>query len=85
MKAEPQCRKRRCINFIGLRNTKAPSKKRTTVDGAIWICKAFPFKDKKGIPDEIAYGKNLHLKPVGGDNGILYKRAKSEEEFAKIY
>ena len=50
---------------------------KTTVDGIILSCKAF----KKGIPREIAYGKNLHLKPVKGDNGILFEKAKSDEEF----
>jgi hypothetical protein len=34
-------------------------------------CKAFP----DGIPSEIAYGDNKHLKPYPGDNGIQYKKA----------
>lgn len=33
-------------------------------------CSAFP----NGIPDDIAYGENKHEYPVGGDNGIQYKR-----------
>lgn len=34
------------------------------------VCSAFP----DGIPDTIAYGNDLHLKPVKGDHGILYER-----------
>ena len=79
MLAEPRCFKRRCINFIGPKSTKKRSAMKTTVDGIILSCKAFP--DGKGIPREIAYGKNLHLKPVKGDNGILFEKAKSDEEF----
>jgi hypothetical protein len=77
MLAEPNCFTRRCINFIDVENTKKPQDKKSTVDGVILSCKAF----KKGIPREIAYGKNLHLKPVKGDNGILFEKAKSDEEF----
>jgi hypothetical protein len=33
------------------------------------VCKAFPER----IPDEIAYGDNLHLEPFKGDNGIQYE------------
>ena len=80
MLAEPKCFKRRCINFIGVKNTKALSKKRSTVDGVILSCKAFP--NGKGIPFEIAYGKNLHLKPFKGDKGVRFEKAKSDEAFA---
>lgn len=79
MLAEPNCFPRMCINFIGVENTKKPQDKRSTVDGVILTCKAFP--DGKGIPREIAYGKNLHLKPFPKDNGILFEKAKSDEEF----
>tara|TARA_B100001964_G_scaffold236428_1_gene298129 strand:+ start:142 stop:393 length:252 start_codon:yes stop_codon:yes gene_type:complete len=80
MLAEPKCFKRRCINFIGPKSTKKRSAMKTTVDGVILSCKAFP--NGKGIPFEIAYGKNLHLKPFKGDHGIQYEKAKSEEDFS---
>jgi hypothetical protein len=41
-------------------------------------CEAFP--DKKGIPDDIRNGENIHTLPVEGDNGIVYKKIKSREE-----
>ena len=34
-------------------------------DGKQHICAAFPY----GVPEEIAYGKNLHVKPYKGDKG----------------
>ena len=79
MLAEPRCFKRRCINFIGVENTKKEKDKKSTVDGVILSCKAF--LNGKGIPREIAYGKNLHLKPFKGDNGIQFEKAKSVEDF----
>jgi len=36
-------------------------------------CTAFP----DGIPYEIAYGSNLHLKPFPGDHGIQYEKDTS--------
>ena len=35
------------------------------------VCKAFP----RGIPEEIAFGDNLHTEPYPGDNGIQFKKA----------
>ena len=81
MLAEPNCFKRRCINFVGVRDTKKEKDKRSTVDGVKLFCKAYPLEEKKGIPDKIAYGNNLHLKSFPGDNGIQFEKAKSEEEF----
>ncbi len=64
MLIEPNCSKRECIHYRG------PD---INDDGEEWhVCDAFP----KGIPDEIAYGENLHLKPFPGDNGIQYERDK---------
>ena len=82
MLAEPRCFKRRCINFIGARGTKKIAEMRSTVDGIILVCKAYPLKDKKGIPHEIAYGNNLHLKPFKGDHNIQFEKAKSDEDFS---
>jgi hypothetical protein len=39
------------------------------------FCSAFP----DGIPDEIAYGSNLHTKPFPGDHGFLYEESIQEE------
>jgi hypothetical protein len=39
------------------------------MEGQKWICAAFP----NGIPEEIAYGPNLHIAPYPGDNGIQYE------------
>jgi len=79
MLAEPQCYVRKCINFISIEDTKKERSKKSTVDGVILTCKAFP--NGEGIPDDIAYGENLHLKPFPKDNGILFEKAKSDEEF----
>ena len=80
MLAEPQCFKRRCVNFIGPRDTKKISKMRSTVDGVVLVCKAFS-KDDGGIPRVIGYGNNLHLRSFPKDNGIQFEKAKSEDAF----
>jgi hypothetical protein len=58
---EPNCSKRRCVHFRleGRVEGMPPSP----------VCAAFP----KGIPEEIAYGDNLHLEPYPGDHGIQYE------------
>ena len=61
---EPRCYKRNCVHFIGVKNDGDETTERV-------VCKAFP----DGIPDVIAYGKNLHQKPFKGDNGIQYEKA----------
>lgn len=61
---EPRCSIRRCIHFQGV---KQPNDDEET---EIVYCTAFP----DGIPNEIAYGSNLHLKPVEGDHGIQFVR-----------
>lgn len=62
--SEPKCSKRNCKHFIGVKpnqNEKLP----------ITICEAFP----KGIPDEIAYGDNKHLKPIENQkNEITFEK-----------
>ena len=39
-------------------------------------CKAWPRKDKEGIPGEIGSGKVSHTKPFKGDNGIRFEKEK---------
>jgi hypothetical protein len=63
MLERPQCHKRRCKHFIGAKNDGTEITERV-------VCKAFPDK----IPDDIAYGSNLHLTPVKGDHGIQYEK-----------
>jgi hypothetical protein len=60
---EPNCYTRECKHYIGV-GGKAEI-------GEYVFCKAFP----DGIPDKIAYGDNLHLKPLRKqDNNIVYTR-----------
>ena len=62
---EPECSKRDCKHFIGIEQ---PNDDESI---ELVVCKAFP----KGIPDDIAFGDNLHTSPVDGDNGIQYEKA----------
>jgi hypothetical protein len=63
MLEQPQCHKRGCRNYRGAQNDGDETTERN-------FCRAFPDK----IPDEIAYGSNLHLNPVKGDHGIQFER-----------
>ena len=58
---EPRCRQRGCKFFIGV---KGEDEKDQRV-----VCDAFP----EAIPNEIAYGNNLHLDKFTGDHGIQYE------------
>ena len=59
-----RCFERRCKHYLGV----------------VWLgedesseevhCEAF----LQGIPDEIAYGDNLHIEPYPGDGGIRYEK-----------
>ena len=60
---EPECSKRGCVHFIGV----AQQDGTETTEKV--VCRAFP----EGIPQEIAYGNNLHTEPFPGDNGILFQ------------
>jgi len=67
MLAELKCSERRCGHLLGViqpDGTEATEKP---------YCTAF----LDGIPDEIAYGNNKHLKPYPGQrNEIVYKENK---------
>jgi hypothetical protein len=65
MLQEPRCSKRKCAHFIG------PHQPDGTEESEVNICRAFP----DGIPPAIAYGDDLHLKPVEGDHGIQFEEA----------
>lgn len=62
---EPNCSKRDCKHFIGVDQPDGTEQTERV------ICEAFP----EGIPDVIAYGDNLHLKPFEGDGGIQFEKA----------
>ena len=65
MLTEPRCFTRRCKHYMGVHSrTKA-------TESEILVCKAFP----EGIPDEIAYGTNDHVKPLKDQkNTLVYER-----------
>jgi hypothetical protein len=65
MLAPPNCYLRKCVHYLGVVQpdgtelTERPN------------CRAFP----QGIPEEIAYGPNLHLTPLPDQgNSIVYER-----------
>ncbi len=67
MLEEPNCFQRKCKHYIGIIQPNGTE--------AIEInnCKAF----LKGIPDEIAYGDNSHLKPLSDQkNKIVFEKEK---------
>lgn len=68
----PRCYERRCKHFLGVRNPTPDDE-----SGERVFCHAF----EESIPDEIAYGDNLHLKPLPRQgNDIVYEREPDEEE-----
>lgn len=66
MLEEPRCSIRKCKHYGGILQ---PDGTETSERN---VCAAFPVK----IPDEIAYGSRLHLKPFPGDRGIQYEKEK---------
>jgi hypothetical protein len=68
---QPNCSKRRCVHFIG---PVAFGEEEVEDEFTRMVCEAFP----EGIPDDIAYGKNKHIKSYKGDNGIRYERDNEE-------
>lgn len=59
----PRCYTRKCIHFIGVNGVDDESQDKV-------VCNAFP----EGIPDEVAWGENLHLQMLPGDNGITFEK-----------
>lgn len=63
---EPNCSIRHCKHFIGIKSDEGDEPE----ENERVVCEAFP----DGIPDEIAYGENLHLKKLEGQgNDIVYE------------
>lgn len=66
MIAEPNCSLRGCIHFLGLKKE---------AEGIYTpLCRAYP----QGIPSNIAYGSELHLRALPGDHGFQFS-SKVEE------
>lgn len=67
MLLEPDCSKRKCRHFEGVRwMGDEESTERN-------VCKAFP----KGIPAAIAYDGNPHTEPYPGDHGVQFEPERS--------
>ena len=65
MLQEPNCFKRNCKHYTGVIQPDGTEMTETNA------CKAFP----DGIPIEIAYGDNKHLKPLKNQkNDIVYEK-----------
>ena len=65
MIAEPNCNKRKCRHFEGIKWFGEQESSENN------YCEAFP----EGIPDEIAYGDNKHLvKHPKQDNDIVFEK-----------
>ena len=65
MLQEPICYTRQCKYFIGVKQDNEEEETERVV------CKAFP----DGIPNEIAYGNNLHAKPLlSQGNNLVFTR-----------
>ena len=64
MLAEPKCYTRGCRHFAGVRqDRRAEATERV-------VCPAFP----DGIPDEVAYGSDPHLRPREGQgNDVAFE------------
>ena len=65
MLLEPNCRARGCVHYLGIKSDDDDELNERNV------CNAFP----DGIPDEIAYGKNLHTDPLPDQlNHIVFSK-----------
>ena len=62
----PRCYERECKFFTGVIQPDGTELTETVA------CSAFP----AGIPEEIAYGDNLHLEPFPGDNGVQFEKGE---------
>ena len=59
----PRCYERKCRHFDGLSKVGGGKGDR----GEVFVCPAFP----KGIPEDIAYGRNLHFTEDPRQEGSL--------------
>lgn len=71
----PRCYERKCKHFRGVMNPDPEDERAERV-----VCAAF----KEIIPDDIAYGDNLHTKPVPKQgNEIVYEREAPDADAAE--
>jgi len=62
---QPKCSIRKCRHFLGVKQDNEEEETERVV------CKAFPDR----IPEEIAYGENLHSEPLPDQgNDIIYEK-----------
>ena len=69
----PNCFLRGCVHFEGTGFEGADIADDTEATERP-VCKAFP----DVIPNEISYGSDLHLEPVSGDGGVVFKEGKHD-------
>ena len=69
----PKCYLRGCSHFTGF-GFDGSSVEDDTEATERPVCRAFP----SGIPEDIAYGDNLHLTPVSGDGGTVFKKDEQD-------
>ncbi len=68
--AEPNCSKRGCAHLLGVLQPNGGE------GYEVPYCLAFP----DGIPDNIAYGRHRHLKPVDGqEDDYVFEKFEEEE------
>ena len=66
---QPECSKRECKHWVEAGEFIDPLDE--GVEGTVPVCRAF----LKGIPDDVAWGDNLHLRPIKGDHGIQFEKS----------
>jgi|TARA_R100001530_G_scaffold136282_1_gene116199 hypothetical protein len=65
MLTTPRCFERKCIHFRQVEEGVQGEE-----GSQVLVCSAFPIEER-GIPEDIAYGDNLHLNPIKGQKNTL--------------
>ena len=69
MLTEPNCHRRGCRYFLGIKKDNEDESTERP------ICSAFP----DGIPVAISFGETMHTSPYPGDHGIRFEPVKKPE------